>query len=397
MPIIVNSPYSGLPVKVRDQDVSRALRDEEGRVFYAVPKSDGSGYYGSPTRNGSPKDEQRAAELASKMTQSHKSGAEQSAKQVHDATGKRRRKLHHYVILLIILAAIVAGVWYFLFHTSQGASMREQIPDLPAPSSQLDETHDHHPSAIAHPPSAIPWTVTATGLRYRVDEPGHSSDQAAAGKFVRVNYTVTQPNSDVILEATEGESTVGFVLWSGQTLRAWDEAVAGMREGEVRTIEVPHDQLDGHWPGRHLKTLPPGPLQFQIALLEVLPGVTHEVTQPGVGRIALPGDAVEMQYVASLVGSDHPYDNTYQRHTPLRFRIGTGEVIPGWELGVAGMREGEKRRLTIPPYLAYGSRGAGSLIPPDATLTVDVELVRILDDARNNNTLTRATLPRAGG
>lgn len=396
MPIIVNSPYSGLPVKVRDQDVNRALRDEEGRVFYAVPRSDGSGYYGSPTRQGSAKDEQRAAELAAKMAQSHKSGAEESRKQIHDATGKRRGGLRRLVILLIIFAAIVAGVWFFLFRTPQGASMREQLPEVPglnedtppSPSGRLDTpTPDAEPSAIAIAP---PWITTATGLRYRIDEPGHAQTRAAAGRFVRVQYTLTTPGDATVLERAGDDGRVGFVLWSGQAMRAWDEAIAGMREGEVRTLLVPRDRIDGDWPGRTLARLPDGPLQFEIALLEVLPGVTHDVLTPGDGRIALPGDAVEMQFVASIAGTDRPYDNSYERAAPLRFRIGTGQVIPGWELGVAGMREGEKRRLTIPSYLAYGSRGAGTLIPPDATLNVDVELVRILpDDGVNNDKLSR--------
>src|SRR5690606_29595340 len=69
MPIVVHSPFSGRPVKIRDEDVGRAVRDEENRIFYVLERSDGSGHYGAPTRSGNPRDEQRYDELVAKMKQ----------------------------------------------------------------------------------------------------------------------------------------------------------------------------------------------------------------------------------------------------------------------------------------------------------------------------------------
>lgn len=398
MPIIVNSPYSGRPVKVRDQDVGRAIRDESGRVFYALPRSSGDGFYGSPTRTGSPKDEQHADELAAKPieTAAETPTAPPQPAPVHDATGRRRGRMRRVAVLLIVLAAIAAGVWYFLFHTPQGASMREQMFDTPAspsPDAPIGDPPPTVPEPQAQAPDPLPWVATASGLRYRIEEQGHGPI-ATAGKFVRIGYRASLAGGRSLGSSDDGP-TAGFVLWSGQAIRGWDEGIAGMREGEVRTLIVPPQLAADGWGALSDDELPAGPIQFEIALLEVRPGVTRYVLQPGDGAIAQPGDLVEVHYVASVAGSDEPYDDSYRRHAPLRFRIGRGQIIAGWELGMAGMAEGEKRRITIPSYLAYGMRGAGSVIPPDATLRVEVELLRII---RNSDVaLTRAPLPRAGG
>lgn len=114
MGITVRGPFSGQPVKIRDQDVGRAVRDEEGRIFYALPKSDGSGYYGAPTRAGGAKDEQRALEMETKAGQVAQTVKRLDEAHTHDATGRRRgRLLTKLVMLLIVLAACAAGYVYW--------------------------------------------------------------------------------------------------------------------------------------------------------------------------------------------------------------------------------------------------------------------------------------------
>ncbi len=103
----------------------------------------------------------------------------------------------------------------------------------------------------------------------------------------------------------------------------------------------------------------------------------------GTGAEAKPRQTVNVHYTGWLYDEHAPdhkgtkFDSSKDRGEPFSFRLGAGEVIPGWDTGVAGMKVGGARRLTIPPALAYGPRGAGGVIPPNATLVFDVELLGV--------------------
>jgi FKBP-type peptidyl-prolyl cis-trans isomerase len=96
----------------------------------------------------------------------------------------------------------------------------------------------------------------------------------------------------------------------------------------------------------------------------------------GNGATAQAGQSVVVHYTGWLT-SGQKFDSSVDRNDPFDFRLGAGQVIPGWDQGVAGMQVGGKRKLTIPPSLAYGSRGAGGVIPPNATLVFEVELLAV--------------------
>lgn len=116
MPINILSPYSGLPVKIRDRDLGRAVRDEEGRIFYVIPRTDGAGHYAAPTRKGSEKDEQRYLDLERKTAEQGEVARAVQEQPVHDATGPGRPVNHVrlLVLLLIVLAAIGVATWLLL-------------------------------------------------------------------------------------------------------------------------------------------------------------------------------------------------------------------------------------------------------------------------------------------
>ena len=104
-------------------------------------------------------------------------------------------------------------------------------------------------------------------------------------------------------------------------------------------------------------------------------------TKVGTGEEAVVGKAVEVHYTGWLYDPNAPdkkgakFDSSRDRGAPFTFLLGAGRVIKGWDKGVAGMKVGGQRTLIIPPEMAYGSRGAGNVIPPNSTLIFDVELI----------------------
>lgn len=103
----------------------------------------------------------------------------------------------------------------------------------------------------------------------------------------------------------------------------------------------------------------------------------------GTGTLAESGKQVTVHYTGWLFDAEAPdtkgrkFDSSRDRGQPFSFALGAGQVIKGWDLGVAGMRIGGQRTLTIPPEQGYGARGAGGVIPPNATLVFEVELLGV--------------------
>ncbi len=123
-----------------------------------------------------------------------------------------------------------------------------------------------------------------------------------------------------------------------------------MAPTEKPQVDVPSDQ--------------PPSYQLELDDLEV-----------GEGEEAVSGRTVEVHYVGVSWKTGKQFDASWDRGDTFKFGLGKGDVIPGWDQGVAGMRVGGRRRITIPPMLAYGKRGAGGVIGPDETLVFVVDLV----------------------
>jgi peptidylprolyl isomerase len=102
-----------------------------------------------------------------------------------------------------------------------------------------------------------------------------------------------------------------------------------------------------------------------------------EDLEVGEGPKAVPGNTVEVHYAGNAWSTRRQFDASWDRGDTFRFRLGVGQVIPGWDQGVAGMRVGGRRRLVIPPALAYGSQGAGGVIKPNETLVFVVDLIGV--------------------
>jgi hypothetical protein len=115
-------------------------------------------------------------------------------------------------------------------------------------------------------------------------------------------------------------------------------------------------------------------------VIEMPDGLKYTDTKIGNGATAAAGDKVSVQYTGWLYkdgAKGAKFDSSRDRNQPFQFTLGAQQVIAGWDQGVAGMKVGGERTLIIPPDLAYGARGAGGVIPPNATLMFDVELLQV--------------------
>ncbi|GAA3614999.1 FKBP-type peptidyl-prolyl cis-trans isomerase [Marihabitans asiaticum] len=104
--------------------------------------------------------------------------------------------------------------------------------------------------------------------------------------------------------------------------------------------------------------------------------VVEDITV-GDGAEASAGDPIQAHYVGVAHSTGEEFDASWNRGAPLAFTVGTGQVIQGWDQGLLGMKEGGRRKITIPPHLGYGDRGAGNVIKPGETLIFVVDLVKV--------------------
>ncbi len=128
--------------------------------------------------------------------------------------------------------------------------------------------------------------------------------------------------------------------------------MAGMAMNEKPQVDGPSDQ----------------PPSYQLELEDIVVGEGDEASA---------GQIVEVHYVGVSWQTGKQFDASWDRGDTFKFGLGKGQVIPGWDKGVAGMKVGGRRRITIPPNLAYGKRGAGGVIGPDETLVFVVDLVGV--------------------
>ena len=113
---------------------------------------------------------------------------------------------------------------------------------------------------------------------------------------------------------------------------------------------------------------PEGDIPFELVIDDIVVGDGDE---------AVPGTKVSVHYVGVAFSTGEEFDASWSRGEPFSFRLGTGQVIPGWDRGVEGMRVGGRRKLTIPSAMAYGARGAGGVIKPHEPLVFVVDLLDV--------------------
>ena len=253
------------------------------------------------------------------------------------------------------------------------------------------------------------------------------TEVAAAGCRVSVDY-VGKLDDGSTFDSTDGGKPIAFQLGAGGMIKGFDRAVEGMRVGETKEVRIEpadaygeRDESDNAVRTVPLDKLPPGvevgtrlqtstggvaavlalgddgtatvdlnhplagkALSFTLTLRSVEPpperfgSLKVTTLSPGDGKTyPKPSDRLKMHYTGTLAASGAKFDSSVDRGQPFEFQIGVGQVIQGWDEGVMRMSVGEKARLEIPSEMGYGARGAGGVIPPDADLVFEVELLGI--------------------
>lgn len=147
---------------------------------------------------------------------------------------------------------------------------------------------------------------------------------------------------------------------------------------EEQVVPVTNEQVNEEKPVEPTEPKKDLPAQTgeKINKVTTIQGMKIETTKEGAGVEIKNGQTAVVHYTGKLTDGTK-FDSSVDRGTPFEFPLGAGMVIKGWDLGVLGMKVGEKRILTIPSDLGYGERGAGGVIPPNATLVFEVELLGI--------------------
>ncbi len=235
--------------------------------------------------------------------------------------------------------------------------------------------------------------ITESGLQYIEIEEG-DGPAPQPGDVVAVHYQGTLGDGTEFDNSYERGEPIQFALGRGMVIPGWDEGIALMRKGGEAKLIIPPELAYGEQ-GAGGVIPPNATLTFEVELVDVLPGSPESPTEVdegdytttnsglkyydlevGDGPVAEPGQQASVHYTGWLTDGTK-FDSSIDRGQPFSFALGAGQVIPGWDEGVTGMKVGGKRQLVIPPELGYGDRGAGGVIPPGATLIFEVELLDV--------------------
>jgi peptidylprolyl isomerase len=280
---------------------------------------------------------------------------------------------------------------------SNSASPTEEVatPAEPEPATPVDEAGEEESGVeAAEAGEQFEDAIeTASGLKYIIVEQG-SGEAPQAGELVQVHYTGTLEDGTKFDSSLDRGEPFQFPLGMGRVIPGWDEGLALLNVGGKAKLIIPPELAYGEQ-GAGGVIPPNATLIFDVELVGIQPGPPEAPTEvdasdlvttesglqyydfeEGSGDSPEEGQTVSVQYTGWLEDGTM-FDSSMLRGQPIQFPVGVGQVIPGWDEGVASMKVGGKRQLIIPAELAYGEEGAGGVIPPGATLIFEVELVDV--------------------
>jgi peptidylprolyl isomerase len=196
---------------------------------------------------------------------------------------------------------------------------------------------------------------------------------AKAGDRVTVHYTGKLTNGKQF-DSSVGREPFTFILGAGEVIQGWDQGVQGMKATGKRQLTIPASL--GYGARGAGEDIPPNStLMFDVELLKI-DSVTVKILKPGSGTPTKGGDKIQVHYTGKF-RDGKKFDSSLDRNQPFEVTIGRTGLIPGFTMGLIGMRPGEKREVSIPAHLGYGERGAGNVIPPNTPLVFEIELLKV--------------------
>jgi peptidylprolyl isomerase len=264
--------------------------------------------------------------------------------------------------------------------------------------------------------SGTDFITTPSGLKYKITSKGKGV-QANPGDKVTLHYTGKLTNDTIFDTSYKRGQPFSFVLGRGQVIKGWDEGVGYLHQGDKATFIIPPEL--GYGNQQAGKIPPSSTLIFDVELVQVSPEVKVEPydtkgkdtlksatglkyivvsSGPANGVKAMPGCFVSVHYTGYFEDGKI-FDSSVKRGEPLKFELGSNQVIKGWDEGISLMKTGDKLRLLIPWQLAYGEQGRPPAIPPKSNLIFDVELISVVPGGKVEafNTKGKDTVTTASG